>query len=395
VKYDYAIIGGGMSGLATALILARHGRQVIVVEQSRALAPVLRGFTRAGLHFDTGFHYCGGLGPGGVLRTYLTWLGVMDRIALADAPEALVDSFRMIAPPFAGDIPFGFERLQDSLCRQFPGERDGLIRFLDALRNEFLASSHLNLELETDAPSTDPALRERTLRQVLDAMIGDPALRSLLTAHGLFYGMGPEDISFTNHARFIGSYYQSAHRIRGGGASLAEACIQAVAEAGVTVLTGRGVKAILATAAGDCGGLELEDGERIDCAGCVATVHPRTLVSLAPERAFRPVYRERLARLEDTFSAYMLFGELLRPVPLLERGNVHVSPSPRFRVRELGHTPVEARPLFMALAGAPGEAQSVEIICPALPAETQAFATGQRQGDGAASGVRDGGTARA
>ena len=44
MNYDYVVIGGGVSGMTTALILAKQGCRVALVEQSKKIAPTIRGF---------------------------------------------------------------------------------------------------------------------------------------------------------------------------------------------------------------------------------------------------------------------------------------------------------------------------------------------------------------
>ena len=72
----YVVVGSGISGLSAAIFLARQGHAVTVLEAASSPAPLLRGFRRQGLHFDTGFHCGGGLHEGGVLRRWLRALGV-------------------------------------------------------------------------------------------------------------------------------------------------------------------------------------------------------------------------------------------------------------------------------------------------------------------------------
>ena len=47
MNYDYVVIGGGVSGMTTALILAKHGCRVALVERSKKIAPTIRGLREA------------------------------------------------------------------------------------------------------------------------------------------------------------------------------------------------------------------------------------------------------------------------------------------------------------------------------------------------------------
>ncbi|MCK5915372.1 MAG: NAD(P)-binding protein, partial [Deltaproteobacteria bacterium] len=87
MKYDYLVVGAGVSGISSALLLARFGFRVALLEQAPRLAPLIDGFVRHGVYFETGFHYAGGLEAGGVLERSLRLLGVADdlqRVLLDD-----------------------------------------------------------------------------------------------------------------------------------------------------------------------------------------------------------------------------------------------------------------------------------------------------------------------
>lgn len=70
------IVGSGITGMTAALLLAQQGENVTILEASPRPAPLLRGFSRAGMHFDTGVHCVGGLGEHGLLRRWLKALHV-------------------------------------------------------------------------------------------------------------------------------------------------------------------------------------------------------------------------------------------------------------------------------------------------------------------------------
>ncbi|MBW1956397.1 MAG: FAD-dependent oxidoreductase, partial [Deltaproteobacteria bacterium] len=42
MKFDYAVIGAGASGMSTAVILAKHGYSVALIEAAHTVGPLLR-----------------------------------------------------------------------------------------------------------------------------------------------------------------------------------------------------------------------------------------------------------------------------------------------------------------------------------------------------------------
>ena len=72
------IIGSGLGGLSTGVILARHGYRVTVLEQGRRIGGCLQCFERRGARFETGMHFIGSALPGQTLYRLMRYLGIAD-----------------------------------------------------------------------------------------------------------------------------------------------------------------------------------------------------------------------------------------------------------------------------------------------------------------------------
>lgn len=75
---DAVVIGSGLGGLLSGVILSRAGYRVTVLEKASQPGGCLQTFTRDGLRFDTGFHSVAGLEEGGPLERIFRPLGLMD-----------------------------------------------------------------------------------------------------------------------------------------------------------------------------------------------------------------------------------------------------------------------------------------------------------------------------
>ena len=75
---DALVIGSGLGGLLTGVILSQAGYRVTVLEKAATPGGCLQTFTREGLRFDTGFHSVAGLEEGGPLERIFRPLGLMD-----------------------------------------------------------------------------------------------------------------------------------------------------------------------------------------------------------------------------------------------------------------------------------------------------------------------------
>lgn len=351
--YDFVVIGAGVSGITSALALARNGLRVALLEKSERTAPLLRGFSRQGVHFDTGFHYTGGLGPGEPLDVFFRYLGLSDAVTSFPFDESGFDIFRCAAEGFEFRFPCGYELIRRELGAAFPGERPAIDSYLARVRSLCAALPYQNL----DAPIGSEILLQRvfgpTLKETLDSLTGNPLLKSLLSMHTLLYGVSSAEVSFVQHAVVVGNYYQSASGIRGGGLSLARACDARLAALGVDVFCGCEATGISTDAQGACSGVRLGSGEFLESRGCVATLHPRLLLDLVPDRAFRPAYVKRLAALEDTASAFLAYAVCAEPIPSLAGANRFLLPDADC-IHRIGKAGGEA-PLYISGAYREGE----------------------------------------
>lgn len=113
---EAVVIGAGLGGLLSGVILSRAGYRVTVLEKAAQPGGCLQSFTREGLLFDPGFHSVAGLEEGGPLERIFRPLGLMDlpweRVKetdeivhdgvsrrLADLSYPLGNALRLSAPP--------------------------------------------------------------------------------------------------------------------------------------------------------------------------------------------------------------------------------------------------------------------------------------------------------
>ena len=300
-----AVIGGGLSGLGAALILRRLGREVVLVEKSSRLAPLVRGFRRDGLHYETAFHYAGGLGKGQILYRYLDSLGLFEAGLKA---KPLIGSGGEILRFSDGDvdIPGNYEAF-----RKFLPESKKIDGFLGPLFSTFEKSLFLNPEVKT-LDAGDSYLKGPSLAEALDALDLDGHWRNILGFRCLLYGVRPTEARFSEFALVNVPYLEGGGGFEGGGAALAQAFENRARSAGVTILGGREVTAIRTDSANKVRALEFRDSggrpEELEIDLCVYSGSPSALPGLLPEIALRPVLARRLLSPRETPSAFMLFG---------------------------------------------------------------------------------------
>ena len=370
MTYDFVVIGAGISGLTTALILARHGRSVALVEKAEEIAPLLRGFSRGGHHFETGFHYAGGLDQDGILTRFFRYLGMDGEVEAVPFNESCFDRLRHSG----GDefhFPVGFGALAAALVESYPQAAGEVDAYLKQLQSACEALPYLNLEADLRALGPFGALQGPTLDAVLKQRISPPGLRRLLVLQTLLHGVPATEVPFALHASVVGLYYRSVHGIRGGGLHLATIFARRLAACGISLFCGTRACGLQWSASGPLEGVITDRHGLLRGRHCVSSLHPRSFLDLVGDAALRPAYRKRLLGLEETCSAYLGFFTSDRPVPLLSGSNLYLAA--RREAGDIqGNVPIEDRLLYLAGTPADGKAgpHAFVAICPANAAET-------------------------
>ena len=303
------VIGGGIAGLGSALFLQNLGHEVTLVEKANQVGALVRGFSRAGLIFETGFHYAGGLGKGGALHHYLDRLGLFKH-GLQPVPLA-PDGGELLRFADGGPdilVPSKFEDLLSSV----PGgpEVDNFFKSSKAVN---ASSPYLNPGLSMD----DIGARVHsnygaTLGDMLSSLPLEPRFKTLLGFRSLLYGAKPVEASFSDFSLVNTSYLNGAHTFDGGGVALVKAFEAELLASKIKVLTGYQATAIKLSASNAVRAVELQDAhgarQEMDVDMCIHTASPSILPQLLPPGAIRPVLARRLTTFKQTPSPFMFFG---------------------------------------------------------------------------------------
>jgi all-trans-retinol 13,14-reductase len=320
-------------------LLARFGFKVAVVEQAGRPAPLIEGFVRNNVYFETGFHYAGGLEDGGALDLNLRLLGVAGHLQKVSFDPLAYDTVVQPESGFDFSFPQGYEALGNVLRERFPTHRRALSEYFERLQlvTRKLPYYHYLSQGESSSPSF-ALLHDKNLAQVLDELSITGELRTLLQVHCLLHGSLPSEVPFAIHAGVVDGYYRSAQTFKGGGRALVKGLVTVLKQCGVDLFCRHRVEGIELTAAGAIAGVRCTNGVKLQSSGCLATLHPQALLKLLPASVFRPVYRRRLAALEESPGAEIVF---LRPERM--RGSALGVRPERMRGSALGVRPERMR----------------------------------------------------
>jgi len=321
-KYDSIVVGAGVSGLTAALILAKNGRSVALVEQQDYIGPLLHRFKRSGVWCDPGFHYSGGLTQDGTLSVLFRYLGIDKDIETIPMPAEGFDIIVQDGREYK--IPYGFEALQTYLSTQFPDSAEAIIKYIEKLTEIFTTTGFLNFDLEFDAYADD-LYSNQSLAEFLIEIGAEPKLIRLLGNHGLvLYGSTAEEVPLFVHASAMGSFYQSAHTIRGGADNILKGFRQALAQENVELFLGDGVEKFKIDEKRHIQGVHLGSGETLLSDNVISSLHPWALADKLPRDKVRPAFISRLKSLENTFSPFMAFYKLEKFPEKIKESNYYI-----------------------------------------------------------------------
>lgn len=268
-RYDAIVIGSGIGGLATAAILAKHGkRRVLVLERHYTAGGFTHSFTRPGYEWDVGVHYIGQVGRGGAVRTLFDY--VTDaRLEWAPMPEVYD---RIFLGERAYDYPAGTRRFIERMSEYFPDERAAIGRYVDLVKRCTRASMPFAIEKALPAAAgrvLGPMLRrpllryaERTTASVLAELTSNRELAGVLTGQYGDYGLPPGRSSFAMHASVTNHYFGGGYFPVGGAAAIARAIAPVIERAGGSIFVAAEVAKILVDG-GRATGVRMADGREV------------------------------------------------------------------------------------------------------------------------------------
>jgi all-trans-retinol 13,14-reductase len=316
MKYDVAIIGSGLGGLECGYILAKQGYNVCVLEQNPQIGGCLQTFRRGGTTFDTGFHYVGGLEEGQFLHRLFRYFDLLDlpwhKLDDGGFAEVVLNDTSYF---FAS----GYERFADTLAKAFPHQRAQLEKYAAFLQQvgDNIGNSFTSGEQQAFSARS---LFERSAYRYLQETIDDPLLRQVLAGASLTMELCAEKLPLYVFAQINSSFIQSAWRLRGGGAQIAEKLAAGIRHMGGTILT-KAKATRLITKDRNIDAVEYNGAERLQAHYVISDAHPALTLPLLDEQApVRGAYRNRIGSLPNTYGMFTVHLQLKKnTVPYLNR----------------------------------------------------------------------------
>ncbi|MDC7994681.1 phytoene desaturase family protein [Altibacter sp. HG106] len=327
-RFDVIVMGSGLGGLVSAVLLAKEGRHVCVLEKNQQFGGNLQNFSRNKTIFDTGVHYIGGLSQGQNLYRYFDYLGIMDELSLKQMNKDGFDVVTFDDDPMEYPYAQGYENFVTSLVEKFPEEEDGIRGFCNSMRE--MCSNFPLYDLRTGKPYFEDAeVFGKQVKEHINSFTTNEKLRAVLGGTNLLYAGDDTRTPFYVHALSVNSYIESAYRCVNGGSQISKILLKKLRELGSVAYKRSEVTDFIYTD-GKLTGVKTIEGNTFEADIFISNIDPKRTIEIAGAEHFRKAYVNRISSIPDTCSAFSLYV-VLKPdsFPYLNKNYYHFKDATR------------------------------------------------------------------
>jgi len=325
-KYDVVIVGSGLGGLVSAIILAKEGKKVCVLEKNQQYGGNLQTFARDKRIFDTGVHYIGALDKGQNLYKYFSYIGVMDGLKLSRMNKNAYDVISFDDDSIAYPHAQGYENFVKQLLKYFPEEKQAIESYCQKIQEICDAFPLYNLR-EGEKYSSD--ILSINAHQYFEELTQNEKLRAVLAGSNFLYAGIPDKTPLYVHALSVNSYIQSAWRCLHGGSQITKQLIKQLKKYGGEVYKRKKV-IHFSSEENRIISANTEDGESYFGDIFISNIEPKTTLDMVGKEKFRKSYYSRIKSLEvspSALSVYIVFKP--NSVAYMNYNNYHFRDSKR------------------------------------------------------------------
>ena len=291
-----------MSGLVSAVILAREGLSVCVLEKNRQFGGNLQIFSRDKVIFDTGVHYIGGLEAGQNLHQYFSYLKIMGKLKLKKMDEDGFDRISFDDDQNSYPHAMAHGNFIEQLGKYFPKKIKAIREYSSMLRN--ICDQFPLYRLDSNV-YPDAAVFSLPAKSTIDSIAADQQLANVLAGNNPLYVGYPDKTPMYVHALVTNSFIESAWKCVDGGAQIAQALVAEIkrnngeihnyCEVDRFINKDNLIKRVV-----------LSSGESIEGKYFISNVEPRMTLGMLDTSLLRRSYINRIMQLENTISCFTL-----------------------------------------------------------------------------------------
>lgn len=337
-KKKVLVLGAGPGGLTAAMLLQHHGYDVTVFEKADRVGGRNARIDLGDYKFDTG-------------PTFLMMKFILDEIFQLVGRKTedylqtveLDPMYRLYFPDFHLDVRKNLEDMKEDVARLFPGEEEGLARFVKREKTRYdRLLPCLKIPYATPGSMVSKhflgAIPIMSLGKSLYGELGhyfkSEKLRLSFTFQSKYLGMSPWDCPAAFTIIPFVEHHEGIYHVMGGLSKISDAMAKIVKEDGGRIELNSEVKEMILDG-NDVKGLRLADGtEHFGDAVFINEDFAHAMSSLLPHGTLKKYSRSKLKTMKYSCSTFMLYLGVSRKVDLPHH-NIRFSESYRDNVEDI------------------------------------------------------------
>ncbi|SIP92754.1 Phytoene dehydrogenase-related protein [Chryseobacterium sp. RU37D] len=302
-EFDILVIGSGLGGLVSALILAKEGLKVCVLEKNNQYGGNLQTFSRDKLIFDTGVHYLGGLSEGQNLHQYFSYLEIMDELELHKMDEDGYDKITFGDDETQYPHAQGYKNFVEQLSKHFPEERENLENYCEEIQRVCSQFPRYNL---VGKYNYNEELLYLNTKRFIESLTTNKKLQSVLLGSNFLYAGDSKNVPFYVHALTVDSYIQSAYKCIKGGSQISKLLIRRLREYGAGVHKHSEVSEFIFNE-NSLAGIKTKTGKEYFAKKIISNIEIRSTIKLIGEEKLKKSFLNRIMSWEPVPSCFSVY----------------------------------------------------------------------------------------
>lgn len=303
-EYDILVIGSGLGGLVSALVLAKEGLKVCVLEKNNQYGGNLQTFSRDKLIFDTGVHYLGGLSKGQNLNRFFSYLEIMDELELHKMDEDGYDRISFDDENIEYPHAQGYENFVEQLSAYFPEERDNLENYCEEI--QYVCSQFPRYHVVGKESYNEEILHLNT-RRFIESVTQNKTLQAVLLGSNFLYAGDSENVPFYVHALTVNSYIQSAYKCVKGGSQISKLLIRKLRQYGAEVHKHSEVSEFIFNENNTLASVKTKSGKEYAAKQFISNVEIRSTIKLIGEDRLKKSFLNRVLSWKPVSSCFSVY----------------------------------------------------------------------------------------
>ena len=303
-NYDILVIGSGLGGLVSALVLAKEGLKVCVLEKNNQYGGNLQTFSRDKLIFDTGVHYLGGLSKGQNLHQFFSYLEIIDDLELQKMDENGYDKITFGDDEIEYPHAQGYDNFVKQLSEYFPDEKENLENYCKEIQRVCNFFPRYNLVGQSNY---NEEILHLNTKRFIESITSNEKLQAVLLGSNFLYAGDSENTPFYVHALTVNSYIQSAYKCVKGGSQISKLLIKKLREYGAEVHKHSEVSEFIFNENNTLTSVKTKAGKEYSANQFISNIEIRSAIKLIGENRLRKSYLNRILSWKPVSSCFSVY----------------------------------------------------------------------------------------